>query len=112
MMAITADFITVPPSKITSVSPSLVAVSINEPIRASNNKAELEKLAVSSDAELNEMIKFRSLCSVKIPEIFLSRGIFTVNVVADNPVYHIDLDNLHDDKTVVAGSKTKTYRLN
>ena len=47
-----------------------------------------------------------------IPETFLSSGISTVNVVADNPVYHIDPDNLHNDNTVVVGSKTKTYHLN
>ena len=47
-----------------------------------------------------------------IPETFLSSGISTANVVADNPIYHIDLGNLHDDKTVVAGSKSKTYHIN
>ena len=27
-------------------------------------------------------------------------------------MYHVDLGTLHDDETAVAGSKTKTYRLN
>ena len=112
MMAITVDPITVSPSKITSVSPSLVAVSIDEPEPVSDDEAELEKLVASSDADLDEVIKFGSLCLVTIPETFLSCGISTANVVADNPVYHIDLGTLHDDKTVVAGSKTKTYHLN
>ena len=40
-----------------------------------------------------------------IPETFLSCGISTADVVADNPVYHIDLGTLQDEKTVVAGSK-------
>ena len=69
-------------------------------------------LVESSDADLDEVIKFGSLCSVMIPKTFLSSGISTTDVVANNPVYHIDLGNLHDDKTVVAGSKSKTYRLN
>ena len=43
-----------------------------------------------------------------IPQTFLSSSISTIDVVADN---HIDLGNLHDDKTVITGSKTKTYRL-
>ena len=47
-----------------------------------------------------------------IPETFLSSGISTADVVADDPMYHIDLGNLHDDKTVVAGSKFKIYRIN
>ena len=42
-MAITVDPIIVPPSKITSVSPNLVAVSINEPKLVSDDKDELEK---------------------------------------------------------------------
>ena len=65
----------------------------------------MEKLVASSDADLNEIIKFGSLCSVMIPEMFLPSGISTADVLADNPVYHIDLGNLHDDKTVVASSK-------
>ena len=112
VMAITVDPIIVPTSKLTSVSPSLVAVSIDEPVLVPDNKAELEKLVESSDADLDEVIKFGSLCSVMIPETFLSSGISTADVVADNPAHHIDLGNLHDDETVVAGSKTKIYRLN
>ena len=112
VMAITVDPIPLSPSKITSVSPSLVAVSIDEPDPIPNEEVELEKLVESSDSDLDEVIRFGSLCSVMIPEMFLSCGISTGDVVADNPVYHIDLGNLHDDKTVVAGSKTKTYRLN
>ena len=54
------------------------------------------------------MIKFESLCSVIIPENFLSSGISTADVVADN---HIDLGNQHDDETVLAGIKTKIYCL-
>ena len=112
VMAITVDLIIVPSSKITSVSPSLVAVSIDEPILVPDDEVELEKLVASSDADLDEVIKFGSLCSVMIPEKFLPSGISTANVVANNPVYHNDLGNLHDGKTVVAGNKTKTYRLN
>ena len=107
-MAITVDPIMVPPLKITSVALSLVAVSINEPEPVSNDKDALEKLVASSDADLHEVIKFGSLCLVMIPETFLSSSISTANIVADNPVYHIDLGNLHDDNTVVAGSKSKT----
>ena len=47
-----------------------------------------------------------------VPYTFLFSGIFTADVVAGDPVYHIDLGNLHDDKTVVAGSKSKIYRIN
>ena len=47
-----------------------------------------------------------------IPETFLSSSISTTDVVANNSVYQIDFDNLHDDETAVAGSKIKTYRLN
>ena len=111
-MTITVYPIIVPPSKITSVSPSLVSVSIDEPVPVPDDEAELEKLVESSDADLNKVIKFGSLCSVMIPETFLSSGIYTADVVANIPVHHIDLGNLHDDETFVAGSKTKTYRLN
>ena len=47
-----------------------------------------------------------------IPENFLSSGVSTADVVADDPVYHIDLGNLHNDDTIVAGNKSKTYCLN
>ena len=47
-----------------------------------------------------------------IPETFLSSGISTADVVAGDPVYCIDLCNLHDDETIVAGSKSKSYRIN
>ena len=94
------------------MNPSLVAVSIDEPEPVSDDKAELEKLVTSSDTDLDKIVKFESCYSVMIPETFLSSGISTADIVADNPVYHIDLCNLHDDKTVIAGSKTKTYRLN
>ena len=40
-----------------------------------------------------------------ILETFLSCGISTVDVVADNPVYHMDLSTLQDNETVVANSK-------
>ena len=50
--------------------------------------------------------------SVMIPETFLSSGISTADVVTNNSVYQIDLGNLHDDDTVVAGSKNKIYCLN
>ena len=69
-------------------------------------------MVASSDADLDEIIKFGSLCLVIIPETFLSSGISTADIVADNPVYHIDLGNLHDDETVVPGSKSKTHRVN
>ena len=110
VMAITADPIPLSRSKIPSVSPStqpsLVAVSIDEPEPIPDEEVELEKLVESSDSDLDEVIRFGSLCSVMIPETFLSCGISTADVNADNPVHHIDLDTLQDDKTVVAGSKT------
>ena len=112
VMAITVDPITVLPLKITSVSPSLVAVTIDEPEPVPDKEAELKKLVACSDADLDEIIKFGSLCSVMIPDTFLSSGISIVDVVVGDPVYHIDLGNLHDDKTVVAGSKSKIYRIN
>ena len=62
MMAITVDTIIVPPLKITAVSPSLVTVSIDKPEPVSDDKAELEKLVASSDADLHEINKFGSLC--------------------------------------------------
>ena len=112
LMAITVNPIKVPPSKITFVSPSLVAVSIEEPEPVSDEEAELEKLVASSDVDLDEIIKFGSLCSVMIPETFLSNGISTADVVAGDLVYYIDLGNLHDDETVLAGSKSKICRIN
>ena len=110
VMALTIDPLPISPSTIISVSPSLVAVSIEKPEHVPDEEAELEKLVASSDAELDEVIKFGSLCSVMIPETLLSCGISTADVVADNPVYHIDLGTLQDDETVVAGSKI--HRLN
>ena len=44
--------------------------------------------------------------------IHFSAGISTTNLVANNPVYYIDLGDLYDDETVVAGSKSKVYCLN
>ena len=112
VMVITVDPITVLPSKITSVSPSLVAVTIDEPEPLPDEEAELEKLVASSDDDLDEIIKFGSLCSVMVPDTFLSSGISTADVVAGDPVYHIDLGNLHDDEIIVAGSKSKIYCIN
>ena len=106
-MAITIDPIPILPSTIISVSPTLVAVSIEEPEQVPDEEAELEKLVASSDAELDKVVKFSSLYLVVIPETFLSCGISTADVVANNPVHHIDLGNLHDDEIVVAGSKAK-----
>ena len=110
VMAITVDPIPLSRSKIPSVSPStqpsLVAVSIDEPDPIPDEEVELEKLVESSDSDLDEVIRFGSLCLVMIPETFLSCGISTADVVADNPVYHIDLGTLQDDKTVIPGSKT------
>ena len=54
-MVITIDPITVSPSKITSVSPSLVAVSIEEPELILDEEAELGKLVESSDSDLDEV---------------------------------------------------------
>ena len=88
VMAFTVDPIPVSPSKITSVPPSLVTISIDEPEQIPNEEAKLEKLVASSDSDLDEVIKFCSLCSVMIPETFLSCGISTADFVADNPVYH------------------------
>ena len=112
VMAIIVNPIPVSPSKITSVSLSLVAVSINEPEHVSDDEVELEKLVASSDSDLDEVIKFGSLCLVMIPEIFLSTGISTADIVANNPVYHIDLGTLHDDATIVAGIHRKIHHVN
>ena len=60
-MAITVDPITVLPSKIISVPPSLVTVIIDEPELVPDEGVELEKLVASSDANLDEIIKFGSL---------------------------------------------------
>ena len=111
-MKITVDPIIVPPSKITSVSPSLVALSIDDPVPVPDDETELEKLVESSDVDLDEVIIFGSLCLLMIPKTFLSTGISTTNIVANNPVYHIDIGNLHNDETIVAGSKSKTCCLN
>ena len=111
-MSITVDPIVPSSLKIASISPSLVAVSNEEPVPVPHNESELEKLVESSDRDLDEVISFESLCSVMIPETFLSAGISIADIVADNPMYHIDLGTLHDDETVVAGSKSKSYRLN
>ena len=93
-MAITADPIIVPPLKITYLPPSLVAVSIDDPVMVPNDEAELEKLVESRDTDLDETINFRSLCSVIIPKTFLSTGISTADIVVNNPVYHIDVGML------------------
>ena len=53
VMAITVDPIKVLPSKITSVSPSLVVVTIDKPEPVSDEEAELENLVASSDADLD-----------------------------------------------------------
>ena len=110
VMAITVDPIssslTKKPPVSPSTQPSLVAVSIDEPEAIPDEELELEKLVESSDSELDEIVRFGSLCSVMIPETFLSCGISTADVMADNPVYHIDLGTLQDEETVVTGSKT------
>ena len=111
-MAITVESIIVPPSKITSVSPSLVAVSVDDRVPVPDDKTELEKLIESSDADLDEVIKFGRLCSVTIPKTFLSTGISSADVIANNPVYHMNLGNLHDDEIIVTRRKSKTYCLN
>ena len=112
VMAITVNLIIVPPLKITSVSPSLVAVYIDESVPVLDNENVLEKLVKSSDVELDEVVKFGSLCSVTIPETFLSSDISTADVVADDYVYYIDLGNLNDYETIVTGNKNKIYHLN
>ena len=68
----------------------------------------MEKLVASNNSDLDEVIKFGSLCLVMIPEIFLS----TADIIANNPVYHINLGTLHDDDTIVAGSHRKIHRVN
>ena len=98
VMAITVDPIPLSCTKIPSVSPgtqpSLVAVSIDEPDPILDEEVELEKLVESSDTDLDEVIRFGSLCSVMIPEMFLSCGISTAGVAVNNPAYHIDLGTL------------------
>ena len=110
VMAITVDPIpsslTKKPSVSPSTQPSLVAVSIDEPEPIPDEEVELEKLVKSSDSDLDEVIRFGSLCSVLIPETFLSCGISTADVMAGNPVYHVDLGTLQDEDTVVTRSKS------
>ena len=98
VMAITVDPI---PSSLTkkplvspSTQPSLVAVSIDEPEPIPDEEVELEKLVESSDSDLDEIVRFGSLCSVLILETFLSCSISTADVMADNPVYHVNLGTL------------------
>ena len=62
IMAITVDPITVLPSKITSVSPSLVVVIIDKPELVPDEETELEKLVASSDTELDRIFEFGCLC--------------------------------------------------
>ena len=102
-MTITVDPIIVPPSKIISISPSLVAVSVDDTVSVPDDEAEFKKLFKSSDEDLDEVIRLESLCSVMIPKTFLSAGISTADNVANNPVHH---------KTIVAESKSKIYCLN
>ena len=47
-----------------------------------------------------------------IPKTFLSACISTADIVADNPVHHIDLGTLQHDETIVAESKSKIYCFN
>ena len=108
-MAITVDPIPLSCTKVPSVSPStqpsLVAVSIDEPEPIPDEEVELKKLVKSSDSDLDEVIQFGSLCLVLIPETFLSCGISTADIIADNHVYHIDLGTLQDEDTAVTRSK-------
>ena len=90
-MVITLEPIVSSPSKITSVSPSLVAISVDESVPVPDNKVELEILVELSDGDSDEVVCFRSLCSVMILKTFLSAGISAVDIVVYNPVYHIDL---------------------
>ena len=69
-------------------------------------------MVASSDADLDQIIKFGSLCSVMMSDIFLSSGISTADFVAGDPMNHIDLGTLHDDEKIVAGSKPKIYHIN
>ena len=102
VMAITVEPIVPTRSSTKAVSPTLIAVSVDEPILVPDEEAELEKLVESSDYDLDEVIQFGSLCSVTIPDTFLSTGISTADIVADN---HVDLDALHDDATIITGNK-------
>ena len=79
VMVITVDPVIVPPSKVTSISPSLVAVSVDDPVPVLDDEKELEKLVESSDADLDKTIKFGSLCQVMIPETFISVSISTAD---------------------------------
>ena len=112
VLAITVEPIIPSTSKITSVSPKIVSVSVYEPVPSPDNEAELENLAESSDGHLDEVIHFGSLCSVMIPETFFSAGISTADIVANNPVHQIALGTLYGDETVVTESKSKIYLLN
>ena len=53
VMATTIDPIVPLPSKITSVLPKLVSVSVDEPVPVPDDKAELEKIVESSDGDLD-----------------------------------------------------------
>ena len=58
VMVVTIKSIIHLPSTITSVSPTLVAVTVDKSILVPDNEAELEKLVGSSNNNLNEVIHF------------------------------------------------------
>ena len=81
------------------MEPVLVAVTIQPAII--DEDAELEKLVESSDADLEDIVRFGSLCSVLIPDYCLSTGISTADVFGDNPA---DMDCSPDDDTITTGN--------
>ena len=84
---------------------TLVAVSVDPLIiKQVNKEAELEKLIESSDSDLEVVIYFGSFCPITTPDNFLSAGISTANVVADEPIYRVSIGTLQHNETVVAGS--------
>ena len=81
------------------MEPVLVAVTIQPAVV--DEDAELEKLVASSDADLEDIVRFGSLCSVLIPDYCLSTGISTADVFGDNPA---DMDCSPDDDTITTGN--------
>ena len=53
--------------------------------------------------------KIQKTIFLTISDTILFICISIANIVAANPLYHIDFGNLHNNETIVAGSKCKTY---
>lgn len=84
---------------------TLVSVSIDPHIvKKANNVEETGNLIKSSDAILEVVIHLGSLCSIIIPDTFLSAGISIANPIANEQIYHVDIGTFQDNQTVFADS--------